>query len=83
MVRTQRSGGGQQRVRHLEKTLRFLSEQHVDTLRQLHREAEGLKKENRGAPLLRLALRTRFDHCSCLCRAEVPASHVQVQADSC
>ncbi len=38
---------GIQRVLQLEKSLRFLTEQHLDTLKQLHGEAERLKRENR------------------------------------
>lgn len=49
-------GGQQQRVLQLEKNLTFLTEQHVDTLKQLHREAERLKQENKGQPFTKGSL---------------------------
>lgn len=36
------------RIRHLEKNVLFLREQHTETLEQLHKEIERLKAENRG-----------------------------------
>ncbi len=36
------------RIRHLEKNVLFLREQHTETLQQLHKEIERLKTENRG-----------------------------------
>jgi hypothetical protein len=40
-------GGVQRRAERLEESLRFLRQQHKETLQQLHSEAERLKKENR------------------------------------
>lgn len=37
-----------QKVLQLEKNMAFLRQQHKDTLQQLHREIERLKKDNRG-----------------------------------
>ena len=37
-----------QKVLQLEKNISFLRQQHRDTLQQLHREIERLKKDNRG-----------------------------------
>ena len=37
-----------QKVLQLEKNMTFLRQQHRETLQQLHREIERLKKDNRG-----------------------------------
>lgn len=48
-VRGESGGAGtNQKVLQLEKNIAFLRQQHRDTLQQLHREIERLKKDNRG-----------------------------------
>jgi hypothetical protein len=37
-----------QRIQYLERSLKFLRQQHSDILRALHDEVENLKKENKG-----------------------------------
>ncbi len=47
--RKRKSAKTKQEAQRLDRNIAFLRQQHLETLQQLHQEAERLKKENRGS----------------------------------
>lgn len=71
-------GGTSSRAVQLEKNILFLNQQHQETLKQLHKEIERLKNENRGQCSIDVTLDVRWLLAVCIANLLWPSSKWQI-----